>query len=190
MTTLPKVDTNCTTPSLMPTLNGNSVLSFSTHGQQSAAKGSLTTVSRSDIRLLQYFDCSALGLVRRWRLIGYFPIHLLPQLTANPWHGGAAERDGGGDVVQRVRHRGRHRDEQVLPGPRLRALHRAQEVHRADQKVRQPHRRSRGASGQKRRQGALPPSCANPSLWRHQPGTWEPHTEPGAPTIPHAPPHL
>jgi hypothetical protein len=46
------------------------------HGQQSAAKGS--SVSRSDIRLLQYLDSSAHGLVRRWRLIGHFPIHLLP----------------------------------------------------------------------------------------------------------------
>jgi hypothetical protein len=76
MTTLPKVDTKCTAPSLIPTANGNTVRSFSTHGQQSAAQGSSTTVSRSDIRLIQYFDSSALGLVRRWRLIGYFPIHL------------------------------------------------------------------------------------------------------------------
>jgi hypothetical protein len=50
MTTLPKVDTNCTVLSLIPTVNGNTVRSFSTHGHQSAAKGSLTTVSRSDIR--------------------------------------------------------------------------------------------------------------------------------------------
>jgi hypothetical protein len=78
MTALPKVDTKCTTPSLIPTVNGNMVLSFSTHGQQSAAKGSLTTVSRSDIRLIQHLDSSAHGLVRRWRLIGYFPIHVLP----------------------------------------------------------------------------------------------------------------
>jgi hypothetical protein len=77
MTTLPKVDTKCTAPSLMPTVSGNTVLSFSTHGHQSAAKGSSTTVSRSDIRLIQHFDSSALGLVRRWRLIGYFPNHLL-----------------------------------------------------------------------------------------------------------------
>jgi hypothetical protein len=45
MTALPKVDTKCTTPSLIPTVNGNTVRSFSTHGQQSAAKGSSTTVS-------------------------------------------------------------------------------------------------------------------------------------------------
>jgi hypothetical protein len=39
-----------TAPSLIPTLNGNTVRSFSTHGQQSAAQGSSTTLSRSDIR--------------------------------------------------------------------------------------------------------------------------------------------
>jgi hypothetical protein len=48
MTALPKVDTKCTAPSLIPTVNGNTVRSFSTHGQQSAAQGSSTTVSRSD----------------------------------------------------------------------------------------------------------------------------------------------
>jgi hypothetical protein len=44
MTALPKVDTNWTAPSLIPT-NGNTVRSFSTHGHQSAAKGSSTTVA-------------------------------------------------------------------------------------------------------------------------------------------------
>ena len=43
MTTLPKVDTKCTTPSLIPPVNGNTVRSFSTHGQLSAAKGGSTT---------------------------------------------------------------------------------------------------------------------------------------------------
>jgi hypothetical protein len=81
MTALPKVDTNCTTPSLMPTMNGNTVRSFSTHGQQSAAKGSSTAVSRSDIRFIQHLDSSAHGLVRRWRLIGYSPTHVSPQPT-------------------------------------------------------------------------------------------------------------
>jgi hypothetical protein len=51
---------------------------FSTHGQQSAAKGSSTTVSRSDIRLIQNLDSSAHGLVRRWLLIGYSPILYYP----------------------------------------------------------------------------------------------------------------
>jgi hypothetical protein len=64
MTALPKVDTKCTTPSLIPTVNGNTVRSFSSHGQQSAAEGSSTTVARSDIRLIQYLDSSARGLVR------------------------------------------------------------------------------------------------------------------------------
>ena len=62
-TALPKVDTICTAPSLIPTINGNTVRSFSTgtHGQQSAAQGSSTTVSRSDIRLIQHLDSSAHG---------------------------------------------------------------------------------------------------------------------------------
>jgi hypothetical protein len=42
-----------------PTTN-NTVRSFSTHGQQTAAKGGSTTVSRSDIRLIQHFDFTAL----------------------------------------------------------------------------------------------------------------------------------
>jgi hypothetical protein len=45
-------------PSLIPTVNGNTVRSFSTHGQLSAAQGSSTTVSRSDIRLIQHLDSS------------------------------------------------------------------------------------------------------------------------------------
>jgi hypothetical protein len=79
MTTLPMVDTKCTTPSLIPTVNANTVRSFSSHGHQSAANGSSTTVSRSDTRLIQYLDSSALGLVRRWLLVDYFPIHLSPR---------------------------------------------------------------------------------------------------------------
>jgi hypothetical protein len=63
----PRPFPHCTTPSLIPTVNGNTVRSFSTHGQQSAAKGSSTTVSRSDIRLIQHLDSSAHGLVRRGR---------------------------------------------------------------------------------------------------------------------------
>jgi hypothetical protein len=83
MTALLKVDTKCTAPSRIPRVNGNAVRSFSTHGQQSAAKGSLTTVSRSDIRLIRYLD-SALGLVRRWLLTGYFPILYNPVSVRRP----------------------------------------------------------------------------------------------------------
>jgi hypothetical protein len=79
MTALPKVDTKCTTPSLIPTVNDNTVRSFSTHGQQSAAQGSSTTVSRSDIRLIQYLDSSALGFGQEVALNCYFPIHVLPR---------------------------------------------------------------------------------------------------------------
>jgi hypothetical protein len=53
------------TPALTPTSNGNTVRSFSTHGQLSAAQGSSATVSHSDIRLIQHLDSSAHGLVRR-----------------------------------------------------------------------------------------------------------------------------
>ena len=43
---------------------------------------SSTTVSRSDVRLIQYLDSSALGLVRSWLLIGYFLILYYPPLTS------------------------------------------------------------------------------------------------------------
>ena len=56
----------------------NTVRSFSTHGQQSAAQGSSTTVSRSDIRLIHHFDFSAHGLVRRWRLTGAVSLSTYP----------------------------------------------------------------------------------------------------------------
>jgi hypothetical protein len=67
MTALPKMDTKCTALSLIATVNGNTVRSFSTHGQLSAAQGSSTTVSRSDIQLIQHLDSSAHGLVRSGR---------------------------------------------------------------------------------------------------------------------------
>jgi hypothetical protein len=47
-------------PHPSPHLNGSTVRCFSTHGQQPAAKGSSTTVSRFDIRPIQHFDSSAL----------------------------------------------------------------------------------------------------------------------------------
>jgi hypothetical protein len=69
-------------PAHHPNSYGNTVLSFSRYGQQSAAKENSTTFSRSDIRLIQYMDSSAHGLVRRWRLIGYFLIHYYPVVSA------------------------------------------------------------------------------------------------------------
>jgi hypothetical protein len=91
MTTLTKVDTSCTALSLIPTVNGSTVRSFSTHGHQSAAKGSLTTVSRFDIRLIQHFDSSALWFDGpEVALIGYFPILYYPP---PPLVGGGAASD-------------------------------------------------------------------------------------------------
>jgi hypothetical protein len=54
-TALPKADTKCTAPSLIPRVNGNTVRSFS-HGLLSAAP--------RNIRLVQHLDSSAHGLVR------------------------------------------------------------------------------------------------------------------------------
>jgi hypothetical protein len=103
MTTLLKVDTKCTAPSLIPTVNGNTVRSFSTHGQHPAAKGSSTTVARSDIRLIQYLDSSARGLVRRWLLIGYFPIHLFPHVSPSVSQpGGSACRTSEVEATERM----------------------------------------------------------------------------------------
>jgi hypothetical protein len=64
-----------------------------TDGQQSAAKGSSTTVSRYDFRPIQHFDSSAQGLVRRWRLDWPFPCPIppLPALSV-AWLWEQAER--------------------------------------------------------------------------------------------------
>jgi hypothetical protein len=78
------VDVVTPSPSLIPTVNGNTVRSFSTHGQQSAAKGSSATVSRSDIRIIQHLDSSALGLVRRWLLIGAVSLSTYPPPPPRP----------------------------------------------------------------------------------------------------------
>jgi hypothetical protein len=78
------MDTKCTAPSLIPTVNGNTVRSFSTHGHLSASQGSSTTVSHSDIRLTQHLDSSAHGLVRRRRLIGYSPRVYSPHPLITP----------------------------------------------------------------------------------------------------------
>jgi hypothetical protein len=65
----------CTALYLITSLNGNTVRNFPTHGQLSAAKGGSATVSRSDIRLIQYLDSSALWFDgAEVALIGYFPI--------------------------------------------------------------------------------------------------------------------
>jgi hypothetical protein len=88
---------------LAPQPPGNTVRSFSTHGQQSAAKGSSTTVSRFDIRLIQHLDSSAHVLVRMSLFIGCFLIIYYTSTTsalsldhthspADPWPGAGAGR--------------------------------------------------------------------------------------------------
>jgi hypothetical protein len=98
MTALPQGDTKRTTPFLIPTgtgtCTGTTVRSFSTHGQQSAAQGSSTPVSRSDIRLIQHFDPSALGLGPEVAHNWLFPkstyiLHHTPRMRASgAWRGG------------------------------------------------------------------------------------------------------
>jgi hypothetical protein len=74
-----------TSPSQIP--SSNTVRSFSTHGQQPAAQGSSTTVSRSDtIRLTFWLLGSRFG-PEVALLTGYPPIHLSPRLASPqaPW---------------------------------------------------------------------------------------------------------
>jgi hypothetical protein len=80
---------------LIPTVTGNAVRSFSTHGQQAAAEGSSTTVSRADVRLIQYLDAS----VRRWLLIGCFPY---PLIMTRPPPPPRRELDCAGSVANRL----------------------------------------------------------------------------------------
>jgi hypothetical protein len=71
-----------------PTVNGYTVCSFSTHGQQSAAKGSLTTVSRSGTtRSTQHLD-----LLGSW----FAPEVALNRLFPSQLH---AKRGGSSDEV-------------------------------------------------------------------------------------------
>jgi hypothetical protein len=110
-TALVRVETRTpnTTLSLIPTVDGNTVRSFSPHGQLSAAQGSSTTVSRSDIRLIQHLDFSAQGSVRSSAYLAISlplinPPHALP-LSPSPGlprphshslsRGGAARGAGG-----------------------------------------------------------------------------------------------
>jgi hypothetical protein len=55
----PKMDTNCTAPSLVPTGTGNTVRNFPTHGQLSAAQGNLSSCLNFDFAILNLFEPSA-----------------------------------------------------------------------------------------------------------------------------------
>jgi hypothetical protein len=60
-----QLPTRVNPPTLLLTLTPKCILQFSTHGQQSAAQGISTIVSRSDIRLIKYLVSAARGLARR-----------------------------------------------------------------------------------------------------------------------------
>jgi hypothetical protein len=60
MTTPPKMDTKCTTLSLIPTVNDNTVRNFPTNEQLSAAQGNPTSCLNFDFAILNLFDPSAL----------------------------------------------------------------------------------------------------------------------------------
>jgi hypothetical protein len=55
MAALPKVDTRCTTPSLIPTVNANTVRSFP-YARTKARSERKHDHSRSDIQLIQHLD--------------------------------------------------------------------------------------------------------------------------------------
>jgi hypothetical protein len=95
------------------------IRSFSTHGHQSAAKGSSTTVSRSAIRLSQLFIRLCGLMVRRWRLIGSFPILYNPPTIRPRGCGGGA---GG------CRSQPSGRELRGVHTPRLRPLEHARSV--------------------------------------------------------------
>jgi hypothetical protein len=75
-------------PQTVPTVNVNTVRSFSTHGQLSAAKGSSPTVSRSAIRLIQHFDSSAQRFGPEVALKWLFSILYNPSNRQSLWAGG------------------------------------------------------------------------------------------------------
>jgi hypothetical protein len=80
MTTLPKTDTNCTALSLMPTvIDKTFAASLRTDicPQRKEARTRLTL----DPFNLNLFDSAQCLMVRRWRLIGYFPFLYNPRFV-------------------------------------------------------------------------------------------------------------
>jgi hypothetical protein len=74
---LPKVDTNCTAPSLIPTVDGNTVRSFSGTDNSPQRKEAQPLSHGSDIRLIQHLDASALGFGPEVALNWLFPYPLI-----------------------------------------------------------------------------------------------------------------
>jgi hypothetical protein len=75
MTALPKTDTNYTAQSLMPTITGNTfAASLRTDDICPQRKESSSTSHARNPFNLNFFDSAQCLMVRRWRLIGYFPV--------------------------------------------------------------------------------------------------------------------
>jgi hypothetical protein len=71
-----KVDTKCTATFLIPTLNSNTVLSSSLRTDNSPQRKEARPLSHALTSDEYNILTPQLGLVRRWLLIGYFPIHV------------------------------------------------------------------------------------------------------------------
>jgi hypothetical protein len=80
------VDTNCTALSLMPTIIGNTFAASLRHGLLSAAKGSSSTSHARNLFNLNFLTRLSGLMVRRWRLIGYFPILYNPFVNPTSTH--------------------------------------------------------------------------------------------------------
>jgi hypothetical protein len=74
MTALPKTDATCTALSLIPKITGNTFAApLRTDICPQRKERSSTSHARNPFNLT-FFDSAQCLMVRRWRLIGYFPI--------------------------------------------------------------------------------------------------------------------
>jgi hypothetical protein len=86
MTALPKTDTNYTALSLILTITGNTfAASLRTDICPQRKESSSTSHARNPFNL-NFFDSAQCLMVRRWRLIGYFPILYNPPIQGYPSH--------------------------------------------------------------------------------------------------------
>jgi hypothetical protein len=82
MTALPKTDTKYTALSLIPTIIGNTfAASLRTDISPQRKESSSTSQARNPFNL-NFFDSAQCLWVRRWRLIGHFPILYNPRVRA------------------------------------------------------------------------------------------------------------
>jgi hypothetical protein len=74
MTALPKTEANCTALSLVPTIIGNTFAASQRTDICPQRKERSSTSHAWNPFNLNFFDSAPCLMVRRWRLIGYFPI--------------------------------------------------------------------------------------------------------------------